>query len=421
MTKVLFSSSTTNVVDLQTLQPVMEEMGRTTDYHIVALVNLNQYVKDFPKGRIDYKNINDYKTKNVNKILEIEKPDLIVVAVNSIVETVLMVAGKSKSIPTLYVSHAVFPLLYRRQTKVIQEKLHRLFFRKTMRQLLFFICSGLGQHIFTILRRSMVTGYDAGMEYATKICANGENEKAALIKQGIDAKKITVTGQPRFDVLYSDRWKDSRGRVFNDFDFSLEDKLILILTQPFFEDGLWSREQRETLVTGLLTEIQTILGCFPIIKIHPRESVESYKTILDHLGLSTVPVVRLETPLYDLLSASDLVIGVSSTAMLEAMIFDKTVIMANLFNEPDHFGFISSGAVLPVNSLEDLPSVVRTAFHDEEFMKKMSDARSKFVYNNAYIQDGLAAQRISKLIVQMIEQQHVENGGIKGYALNDED
>lgn len=401
MTKVLFSSSTTNIVDLQTLQPVMEEMGRTTDYHIVALVNLNQNVKDFPKGRIDYKNINDYKTKNINKILEIEKPDLIVVANNSIIETALMIAGKSKLISSLLVSHAAFPLLYRRKSKVIKEKLQRLLFQGIMNQLLFFICSGLAPYIIRILRRSMVTGYDSGLEYATMICATSDNMKTSLIKQGIEADKITVTGQPRFDLLHSEQWKDSRERVYINFDFSLDKKLVLIVTQPYVEDRLWLREQRDNFISGILMAIQATPGYTPVIKIHPRENVNAYRILLEHRGLYTVPVVQGDMHLYDLLSASDLIIGVNSTVLLEAMIFDKTVIIVNLFNEPDYFGFVSSGAAISVNKVEDLSSVVQILY-DEEFKVRLSERRKRFVHDNAYIQDGQASKRIVDLIVRMI-------------------
>lgn len=403
MTKLLFSISTKRVVDLRTLQPVMEELVKTTDYKIVALTDINQDIEDYSNGRILYKHINEYKTKNVNKILEIEKPDLIVIAVNSIIEMAFMIAGNSKSIPTLFVSHIVFALPSRSPLKVIQEKLHTLFLRSTRQQLAFFVCSGLSHYIIRILRRSLIMGYYSGMEYATQICATGNKEKAALINQGIDAGKITVTGQPRFDVLHSDRWKESREKVFKEFGFSFEDKLVLIVTQPWVEEHLWSVTQRKSFIAGLLAGIRTIPGYVPMIKVHPRESADSYRKILEILGLSAVPIVYMGTPLYDLLSASDVVIGVSSTAMLEAMIFDKTVIMANFFNEPDYFGFVSSGVAVAINNEKDLPSILESVSYDEDFKAKLAEARSKFVHNNAYIQDGMASQRIVKLIVQMIE------------------
>lgn len=377
---------------------------------MVVFPNLDQDIEPFQKGRISYRNVKDYKTKNVNRILEIEKPDLIVVANNSIIEMALMLAGKSKFIPSLVVDHAAFPRACHRKPRVIKETIRRLTFQKIVNQLPYFICSGLTLHLMRILKQSIATGYDSGLEYATRICVTNDNLKAALANQGVDLDKIVVTGQPRFDALLASKGKDNKEQIYSRFGLPSQRKLALLLTEAFVEDSLWTAKQREIFVSKVLTAIQATPECVPVVKIHPRESIEGYRGLLEQLSLHAVPIAQSEVPLYDLLHASDLVIGVASTTLLEAMVFDKPVIVANLFKEPDRFGFIASGAALCTERPEDLAPAIQSALHDEKVRAKLAGAREKFVYDHAYIQDGQASRRVANLIIQMIEESRKAKG-----------
>ena len=186
---------------------------------------------------------------------------------------------------------------------------------------------------------------------------------------------------------------------------------MLIITQPLVEERVCAKEQREALISGIVLGIQKITECVPIIKIHPRENIEDYKVLLKNQGLHAVPVIHMEIPLYDLLSASDLVVGVSSTAMLEALIFGKIVIAVNLFGQPSQAGFSSSGAAMSIEDIEELPSIVRSALYDQNLRARLSDTRNDYLYEHAYIQDGQASKRVADLIIQMIEESRKARDG----------
>ncbi|GAH91176.1 unnamed protein product, partial [marine sediment metagenome] len=105
--------------------------------------------------------------------------------------------------------------------------------------------------------------------------------------------------------------------------------------------------------------------------------------------------------LWELIASSDLVIISNSTVGLDAMILDKPVVMVNLGRQVEGIAYVSSGAALGAYSLEDIAPAVREALSNEQVRQDLAEARKRFIYEYAYIQDGKAAKRIADLIVQM--------------------
>ena len=66
--------------------------------------------------------------------------------------------------------------------------------------------------------------------------------------------------------------------------------------------------------------------------------------------------------------------------------------------------YVSSGIAIEVKKLEELISAIKDVLYKGEVREKLAEARKKFVYEHAYIQDGKATERVVNLIEQMIEE-----------------
>ena len=87
-------------------------------------------------------------------------------------------------------------------------------------------------------------------------------------------------------------------------------------------------------------------------------------------------------------------------AMIEIRI--KPIICINTTNKKSMY--VSSGIAIEVKKVEELIPAIKDVLYNEEIRKKLAEARKKFVYEHAYIQDGQATKRAVDLIMRMIEE-----------------
>ena len=98
----------------------------------------------------------------------------------------------------------------------------------------------------------------------------------------------------------------------------------------------------------------------------------------------------------------DILMTRSSTVGLEAMLFDKPVITFNPIGTLNSNPYAGTDAVIKVYKKEHLAPAIKDALYNKEIQRKLAEARHRFVYEYAYLQDGKASQRIVNLIKQML-------------------
>ena len=131
------------------------------------------------------------------------------------------------------------------------------------------------------------------------------------------------------------------------------------------------------------------------LNIDVREIARRYKQVILHGS-------REDTA--RLLALSDVVIILSSTVGIEAALLDKPIICINIANqEPDSI-YVSRGVAIEVRKMDQLIPAIKDALYNEEVRTRLAEARKKFVYDQAYIQDGQALKRVADLIIHMIEE-----------------
>ncbi len=231
------------------------------------------------------------------------------------------------------------------------------------------------------------------------IAVTGQYYQNLLTKKSFyHAKKVVVTGQPRYDPL--NKLEGYSKKEFCDKNnISYYKKIILVTTFPVGLEQL--SYNRAIFVSTLLKNITNLSSVEIIIKPHPREDGNYYSRFLRR-GVS-FRLLSKRDDTYEALYACDVLITFSSTTGLEAMIMDKPVVVINLTGEPEGIPYVKSGAAIGVHKEEDLVPAIKGTLYNKEVRKKLAEARKKFVYEHAYIQDGQASKRVADLIMQIIE------------------
>lgn len=227
-------------------------------------------------------------------------------------------------------------------------------------------------------------------------CVSGPQTKSLKEKFLKDTKKVVVTGQPRFDNLTRANEVFDKNKICRKLRLAIDKKILLWATQTH---ALPNEENREN-ISAVYHAANSLDNVRLVIKLHPAEQQEAslYKQNNSYVPL----VVKGNKNISELLYICDVLITKSSTTTIEAAILNKPIIILNLSEKPNHVPYVEKGVALGVYNKEDLVSTIKDALYKEEVRKKLAKAREKFIYENAYLQDGRASERVANLIIQMV-------------------
>jgi CDP-glycerol glycerophosphotransferase (TagB/SpsB family) len=105
------------------------------------------------------------------------------------------------------------------------------------------------------------------------------------------------------------------------------------------------------------------------------------------------------------LKACDALLTVRSTIGLEAMMLDLPVIVFEDEGETgksDPLDYVQYGAAVGVYSEKDLASTISAVLFDANTRAGLAEASKSYVYDHAYLQDGLAAVRVASVIASRV-------------------
>lgn len=225
---------------------------------------------------------------------------------------------------------------------------------------------------------------------ATKKAIWGESTRQWYQKYGTPSSRLTVTGSPRFDIIFSREW-GGRERLLQLTEIDPKYRIAVYTTQPL--GGAKIRTVAPIVINGL----KTIENLFLLIMLHPNEKPELYQQLA--ADFPNCRVLRFGTiSLYHALSGADLFITCFSTAALEAMHFQLPVVTVEPF-EPN-FSFGDWGASQVVRTEKELHQVTEQLLTDDEFRKK-SIARYQQFHRDFCIPDDSAAKRLINELVKI--------------------
>jgi len=212
--------------------------------------------------------------------------------------------------------------------------------------------------------------------------------KKNIEKRGLNSNSIVVTGQPAFDKLLDFKNID-RNEIYKSLNLNVDKLIVSLMSQS-------SIECRESVLRALVIAMKKHNDKQLVIKLHPNEDGKIQELILGDMGYKASLVKDIPAP--SIIEISDLVVTVSSTTGLEAVVMDKPLIYINLTKEPDFIPYGEMGIGLGVYEENKVSDTITKIFKDEETKSMLKVSRREFKT------DGKAASRVAKLILEMINQ-----------------
>jgi len=223
----------------------------------------------------------------------------------------------------------------------------------------------------------------------------GEFFSKILTNCGSYPKKcVRVTGMPKYDSISNDLWKKEALEYSKRLGLSGQKKNVVVTTQT--PDNDFTVEINNDLIRTIAQAIKQIGTAKLIIKAHPSEKyISSYGEIcrregIDYLLFRDVDILKL-------LYSCDMLLTITSTTALEAMLFQKPVIICNFFHITDPMDYVSYGIAERVDDRSDLLPKMKRLLFDEEAIKKMKE-RQAIAVGNYIIADGKVSDRVLEVI-----------------------
>ncbi|MBU1172968.1 MAG: CDP-glycerol glycerophosphotransferase family protein [Proteobacteria bacterium] len=345
-----------------------------------------------------YISLKKHSKKEINRVLSLERPDILVLTREETtpVEPLFLELGKEKGIPTLLVPHGMrvpnMERVWEAEGKFARlkslTKLAKQGYRKLVRNPI-----SAPQLLRTGIFRAMNDFKHGGLsryDRFSKIAVYGPAMREILIGEGVSPDNVVVTGSPKMDRYLTDEGKDN--------SLPVGDK-VLLLTNYFVEFGLWNTKQRERFILDVCSVVGALSSHTLRIKIHPvSEDIRDYENIVRKYDLHTE--LYQHCSLSELISECDIAITTTSTTGLEAMAAGKPMIAYNPHHNVTAYGN-TSGAFLAYNVTELFFALL--GLLKDGVSKDQREMAAEFVYQQAYIQDGKAADRIVDLIIKTVE------------------
>ena len=245
-----------------------------------------------------------------------------------------------------------------------------------------------------------ILSLDAVNQYllAPRIAVIGPHIKKALIKQGISEKKILEVGDLRYDRLSSAKLNKLKQKTLEGMGLSREDKVFLLIS--FRQNPRIPLNEKKRFFQLCYQAVKIISGAKLVIKPHPTERIETLKQQVGKWGLTNSLITNnQEFELIDLLSISQATLLTWSMSGFESLLAGVPVVVVNPTgkNYDDIIPYVKDqGAQLAVSS-EQLNSILNK-LSDNAYKQQWVNQGKQFVSSYIKIPDGLAAERIVKLL-----------------------
>lgn len=321
----------------------------------------------------------------MKQIIEKENPDIVVTTTMHRFEAAALIAANEMGVPSLRIEDLLGninkPFPDKIQVDTIDEKEELV--RKGIRSDKIILKSQLeDEEIKKVVNEVYDIYYNL---QPTKFAVLCNYAKKNIERRGLDPDSIVITGQPAFDRLLAFK-NISKDKLCNELGINAQKPIISFMSQPI--------ESRESVLRSIIEAMKKHNDKQLIIKLHPNEDGKIQQIILNEMGYQALLIKDIPAP--SIIGISDLVITVSSTTGLEAVVMDKPLMSINLTGEPDFIPYNDMGIGLGVYDKEQVAQAITTLFEDKDIRAKLQYKRKEFST------DGKAALRVANLILEMI-------------------
>jgi UDP-N-acetylglucosamine 2-epimerase len=250
------------------------------------------------------------------------------------------------------------------------------------------------------------------LEYLpTFICAMDESAKRGLTIDGVPEERIIITGQPslaRMRRCMLDGSHNERQAIRNQLHCGEDSLLMVFISEPFTssmgqEIGFTEISILEELLSYLSDrvvmdeKIGKASSLQLIIKMHPKNRLDVFtpleKRYKDIWGKLKIKVLKDEIGKDQLLQASDMILGMCSIMLMEAVALGKTVVSLQIgAKRRDWCEAVNQGIIPFIATSEDKTRLLDSLLDNEQFLSSYNE----LIRNYPVISD--AEERIWSII-----------------------
>lgn len=326
------------------------------------------------------------------------------------IETALIAEGNRKSIPSLIVPFAMsFPEAAaepRLRIGQFQQKfgVHTLP-RKLVRQCfpswvrvhkgtsMFFhpVWTALAAWCLGIMpKKPWIIGGGA----AKLMAAESEAIKRDLIEQGMDPKKIVVTGKPGLDAIAEQLQSVSRAEKRKALGIPEHAKVILCSIPQLAEHDLlpWDRHKQEM---EFLFKTMTATGAYVLLSLHPKSDRTWYQPLADATGASIN-----DERIYQLLPVCDVFVATYSSIVAQAIALHTPSIVIDFYGL-EYPLYAGAPGVTVIRDREKFLPLLKQLLTDPALYQKHADAQKLHGTEWALL-DGKNTERVVALAERLM-------------------
>jgi hypothetical protein len=194
---------------------------------------------------------------------------------------------------------------------------------------------------------------------AAAIAAWGKGSAEYFRAQGAPPETIHLTGNPRFDRIGVE---DHRSEAVALADrLGLAGRNLLFLSNPIEFHGYCASDQKLELVRKFIIGLEPLFNDADfrlVLKLHSHENADDFLQAAQASKHASQVVIATDCHLYTLLSIANGAVIFSSTAGLEAMLFEVPVGVLEIPGVGFLHDYVSEGAAVPLRWSEPISSQV---------------------------------------------------------------
>jgi len=240
---------------------------------------------------------------------------------------------------------------------------------------------------------------DGRFDQSDLICSWGEAQKRALVEKGAPPERVLVTGNPQWDRLAPALGDLPPAKVCRK---EIAERLR-IPTKAFwvtFTSQAASRSFFPAILDAVCRQPEAVL----IVKVHPGERVDDYRTMIPAADRERCRVVK-RIDLHTLLRASDVVLTYTSTTNLEALAVGTPLCIVDFAHNPDKPNRIdlSTYGIPEARDGESLHQVLTRLREDPAWKEEILAGGRRALEDYAHGLDGRATERVVGALLELMQ------------------
>ena len=234
----------------------------------------------------------------------------------------------------------------------------------------------------------------------SEVAAMGDISRADMMSQGIPEERITVTGPPAFDRLLLPE-PEACANIRAEHGVKDEQFMVLFASQPYQVGGFKTPDIRLEMIKAIIKATASLVRVQLVVKPHPIEDISILRRIIGQRPRVTLFERAADISL--LIKACDVLLTFTSTVALQALYIGKPVLNVDFPESGLASIFLDSGATWVARSDKEIQFQLRELTGERRGFEiaKKEEARQRFVRDWAYLQDGGAAERVGKKILNL--------------------